>query len=126
MSSLYVASIDKSDQAIILSPVQYINYEKEHVDRNHLTPFFRKRKSFAAEAELRACFTSLDGREPIKAASENPAGIKVGCDVRELVHRVFVSPSSPSWYRDIVEGLSGRLGYCFDVHQSPLGSPAIL
>lgn len=121
-------SLELEKRPIYIGPVQYIDYQIDGIDGgNMLNPFFKKRKSFESEKELRACFMELlpDIGWSERALTENPQGIYMPCDLPALVDEVFVSPSAPEWYADAVSASLVKFGYNFPVRKSSLASPAI-
>ena len=89
---------------------------------NSLNKFFRKRKSFEAERELRACFIELvDGVGwSERALIVNPPGHYVSCDIPTLVDRVFVSPTAPQWYAEAVSEVIAKFGLEFPISKSSI------
>ncbi len=121
-------SIEKEKRDIYIGPVVYADYHSEVIpEGNKLTPFFRKRKSFEAERELRACFIELV--ESVgwsdRALTDNPPGHYVPCDVQALVEEIFVSPAVQQWYADAVSELVQKFGARFPIRKSSLSDPAI-
>lgn len=93
------------DEKIFIGVVKYIDYETEWIDAgNLLSPFVHKRKSFEHEREVRAVVTKWPSGE--KAMDFNTetisAGLKVKVDVERLIEQIYVAPSSPSWFADLV------------------------
>jgi hypothetical protein len=92
---------------IHIGMVKYIDYDKEWIpEKNILTPFLYKRRSFEHERELRALLnlsnkTELDNLELPATPAFNGKWINV--DLRFLIENIFVSPNSPNWYYDLVK-----------------------
>jgi hypothetical protein len=108
--------------------VLYIDYNSEPIPPdNSLNLFFRKRKSFDAERELRACFIEhVDGIGFSDAAvTANSPGHYISCDIHVLIDEVFVSPAAPQWYADAVSEVASKFGTEFSIRKSPLSDPAI-
>ncbi|WP_156332629.1 hypothetical protein [Rhodopseudomonas sp. AAP120] len=113
---------------IYIGPIRYIDYNSEAIDQgNALNPFFRKRKSFEAERELRACFMDLANGIGFSdlALTENPPGHYISCDLRALIDEVYVSPSAPQWYADAVTSVTQRFEFGFSISKSSLSGTAI-
>jgi hypothetical protein len=105
-------SIEQEKRDVYMGSVSYIDFEKESIDEtNQFNRFFRKRKSFEAEKELRACFTELlpNIGWSERALTVNPRGIPISCDLPTLVEEVVVAPTAPRWYADAVTALVGNL-----------------
>src|SRR6266850_1591224 len=122
-------SVEKGERDIFIGPVVYMDYNVVPISQAiSLNSLFRKRKSFEAECELRACFIGLvDGIGWSDAAlTANPAGHYVSCDMHILVEEVFVSPAAPQWYADAVSEVVRKFGTGFLIRKSALSDPAIL
>lgn len=113
------------DEKAYVGLVTYIDYERDWVDAgNVLTPFVHKRKSFEHEREVRALITKW----PVGAKNEGlnfkedtiDGGLKIKVDVERLIERVYVAPSSPVWFADLVRAVIQRYGYNFEVVHSRL------
>ena len=102
-----ITALDPNDKrSVYVSDVQYIDYDSEFSFQltggtaNMIAPHFSKRQYFSAEKELRAMYWDTDGR-----FNNTPDGLLFKVDLNELIDRVFVAPSSESWYRDVIEEL---------------------
>ncbi|MCG6207089.1 hypothetical protein LPW26_20785 [Rhodopseudomonas sp. HC1] len=121
-------SIKNDTRSICIGPIQYIDYDRDHIEPgNMFNPFFRKRRSFEPERELRACFLqSVEKPEDLRNAKAiYPSGQDVACDIRTLIERVCISPSAPAWYSDVVKDTVARLGADLLVTKSSISDPAI-
>jgi hypothetical protein len=121
-------SIEIEKRNIYVGPVLYMDFNSEPIPQdNTFNVFFRKRKSFEAERELRACFMeTVDGVGfSERAMSANPPGHYVSCDIHALVDHLFVSPSAPQWYADAVSDVAEKFGAKFPVRKSSISDPAI-
>lgn len=108
--------------------VKYIDYETEWIDAgNLLSPFVHKRKSFEHEREIRALVTKWPkGENGIDFNQETiDYGLKVKVDVERLIEKIFVAPSSPAWFADLVRAVVQRYGYDFQVVQSKLNDQPV-
>jgi hypothetical protein len=116
------------DQHVFLGVVKYIDYETEWIDSGNLfTPFVHKRKSFEHEREVRALVTKWPiGDEGIEFDKETIRhGLNIKIDIEGLVERIYVAPSAPGWFADLVAALVKRYGYKFDVEQSKLNEQPV-
>jgi hypothetical protein len=109
--------------------VRYIDYETEDFDGGNIfNQFMHKRISYEHERELRAIVVSIfpPGNAPSLPAnfvvSEN--GVKVPIDLG-FIHKVFISPTTPKWFREVVESLKDHYGLAAPVVQSSLASDPI-
>lgn len=47
-------------------------------------------------------------------------GLKIKVDVEQLIERVYVAPSCPDWFADLVKSIIQKYGYNFEVIHSRL------
>ncbi|MEO9307475.1 MAG: DUF2971 domain-containing protein [Nitrososphaera sp.] len=86
---------------VFIGKVKYIDYGKEEVPwGNAFLPLLHKRKNFEHESELRAISFNLstDPHNP-------PAGVYVKINLDILIENIVVSPTSPSWFKDLVRAI---------------------
>jgi hypothetical protein len=112
-----------------LGVVVYIDYNTEWMPESNLFyRFIHKRKSFEHEHELRALIQDLP-RMPDPAGgaasvfnrfSKPDCGRMVPVSVRDLVEKVYISPTAPTWFRDLVKQLTARYKIDVPVEQSLL------
>lgn len=121
--------------------VQYLDYETDPMPQIYsFDPFLRKRKSYAHEKEVRLFYQA-----PTQAGSyekqpngngyvfkpadgiviENPPGKEFKVDLNRLIHKIYISPDSPSWFHDLIESLFERYGVTKKVVSSNLASSPI-
>lgn len=125
---------------LYLGLVKYIDYDTDNfVLGNLFNPFMHKRSSFAHEAELRAVlwdvigFIKDMGNTPSEITEDQQAalnclrnfGASVPIKLEHLIEEIFVSPSSPSWYRVVVEKAARDAGLICPVKQSSLIGQAL-
>jgi len=92
--------------------VQYINYNDDYIpEHDPYLVFLYKRKSFEHEQELRGL---------IKSEDNTKSGININIDIEKLIHKVYISPSAPKWFYELIEQIVKRYGYDFEVCQSSL------
>ncbi len=111
------------DEEVFLGVVRYIDYETEAINAgNLLSPFVHKRKSFEHEREVRAVVIKwpiCDGGMDFNQEAIGH-GLKIKMNVKVLVERIYIAPSAPEWFADLVRALIQRYGYNFDVEHSKL------
>lgn len=103
--SLY-KSLGRSPE-IKIGRVQYIDLSKQYAGVNNA--YWRKRKSFEHEREVRALFTDFSHRE---------AGKLIDCNVELLIEAVYVSPQAPGWFSSLVNEVNRK----FDLRVKVSGS----
>jgi hypothetical protein len=107
---------------VFIGEVQYIDYETEWFpEGNFLYPFVHKRKSFEHERELRAVFA--DRFQGMYYSGDNPKqGYRVKVSVDDLIEQVYVAPTAPDWFGDLVEAVTGQYGFAHKpITKSSLG-----
>jgi hypothetical protein len=102
--------------------VAYVDYETEFIpEGNTFYPFLCKRKSFEHEREVRAVIQDLPETKGDKLGIENAdLGMNMEVDVDDLVENVYVAPTSPLWYRDLVQEVMERYDIVRPVIRSSL------
>lgn len=91
--------------------VQYIDYEKDLIDIGDLfIPIMHKRKAFEHEREVRAIVCKVNGvvdRNDGRACIDQ-GGVRIDIDINMLIDCVYVSPTSPTWFKSIVQNLAAK------------------
>ena len=111
------------EEKVYIGVVKYIDYETEWIDAgNLLGPFVYKRKSFEHEREVRAVITKWPTSDEGMDFSKETIGegIKIKVDIDRLIENIYVAPSSPSWFHDIVRAVIDRYEFDFPVVHSKL------
>jgi hypothetical protein len=105
-----------------IGTVNYINYDRDSIpDGNAFVPFLHKRKSFEHEHEVRAIIQPVfPGSEAITDSQPFADGILVEVDLSVLVDRIFVSPTSPQWFFELVGSISAKYCISAPIHRSDL------
>ena len=108
---------------IYIGEVQYIDYRSEMLPENNLLyPYVYKRKSFEHERELRAVIikwpTTNEGFD--FSAEPLAGGIMKRVDLNQLIEALYVAPSSPRWFNELIRKLVERYKLDKPVIQSSL------
>jgi hypothetical protein len=112
-----------------LGVIKYIDYNTEWMpEGNTFYPLVHKRKAFEHERELRALIQELPSKsDPSGSATtaiyripNGEAGRVVPIQILELIERVYIAPTAPAWFRDIVRSISARYEIDVPVEQSAL------
>lgn len=127
-------SFNVTKQEVSLSCVEYVDYDHhefkfENGIINLFEPFIHKRNSFSHECELRAITMNTHNETRFYQKSfihdisndanlSNGLGVKV--DLNILVENIYVSPSSPQWFYDLVCSSIEKFGFKFNVKRSKL------
>lgn len=105
-----VDSISDNPIDIQLGKVKYIDYNTEVINLNNgFNQFIHKRKSFEHENELRAVIWTECATNK-KIISDVDYGIKVKVDIKKLMQRIYICPSSPSWFSELVFSICEKYG----------------
>jgi hypothetical protein len=126
-----IASFRDYLEDIHIGSVRYINYDSEQIPTNYeLFPLLYKRASFRHEQELRAIIVRrafLDSSEGQgKSLFRDPKretfarGEHVPVSLGDLIERIYVSPTSPEWVRELVEAVARKYGITKPVVKSRL------
>lgn len=123
IQSTYTKFANVLPETIYIGQVQYVDYSKEWIgERNLFTPYMHKRQSFEHECEIRA----IDDQSPKgplprgKGLTPPNFGVWRTVDLHELIERIYIAPSSPAWFRDLVEKFTIRYGFEIEVIKSSL------
>jgi hypothetical protein len=103
-----------------IGTVKYIDYRTDEIPRKDLfSPYFHKRRSYEHERELRVL------RSAVQPPPEEPKdGIWAEVDLLQLISAVYVSPGSPTWFRELVIEVSNRYELSRPVLPSGLDTPS--
>jgi len=116
----YNALVSVLPDDVCTGVIRYIDYGSDMIEnRNLLSPFLVKRRSFAYEQEARAVLL-----EPLhELQSQNmPMVREIPIDINRLIERVYVSPASPPWFREVIVTLSQSYGLTATIRQSEIDS----
>lgn len=114
----------------VLKPSTEINFfpakviYREELDQSYegsalLQPYFRKRKEYKDENELRILY--VKNIETGKSILENNVeGELIKIDLNKLIENIYISPYSSSWYLELVKEVISRFGFSFRVYQSSI------
>lgn len=109
IQSTYELLRESLHQSLQIGVITYIDYEKEWMPENNtFYPYMHKRKSFEHERELRAISQDLPqkGSEADIKATPPADGVWESVDLSKLVERIFVAPTSPPWFQELVQNVA--------------------
>jgi len=109
--------------AVYMGEVQYLDWDREGFDQgNMLAPFVSKRSSYRHEQEVRAVIDALTWEAHYNSPLvSDDFGSALQVDVNAVVHEIFVSPTAPTWFEEVVIGLARNYGLIAPIHRSALG-----
>jgi len=102
--------------------VRYIDYETDRMPKDYqLNVFMHKRKSFEHEQEVRALIVKQP-KAGTRVLDEEAYEDEIWHDVNveQLIETVYVAPSSPAWFKDLMERVISTYGLSIPVAQSLL------
>lgn len=97
--------LQESTEQVYLSVVKYDDSDWG----NYIDRFLHKRNNYQYEQELRAMIIRDD-------LNEN--GVKIKIDLNLLIENIYISPSSPKWFLDLVNQLIDKHNFKFNVENS--------
>lgn len=112
--------VNASPYQALISEVQYIDYDKAGIPLgNGLFPFTHKRLSFSHEREVRVLIPRIASpNEELIEEDAAFANMSVAPDL--LIDEIYVSPSAPRWFGELVASLVVRYGLSTPVIRSTL------
>lgn len=107
--------LDGLDEEVLLDEVSYIDYKHDRIPCNNvLNLFTHKRKSFTHEQELRALIWIN------KSISPKTDGIWEKVSLELLIDKIFIAPTSPKWFLELLKKVVIRYGLKKQVKRSSL------
>ena len=117
---------DYLEDEVCIGKVRYIDYENEWLPEGNLFyPFLHKRKSFEHEHELRAIilYSGDEGIDLTRESSDLGMHIPVNLDI--LIEKIFVSPTAPKWFNDLITSIIAKYNLKKEVIQSSLANDPV-
>jgi len=113
---------------VYIGKVKYIDYQTEWLPEGcSFYPFLHKRKSFEHERELRAIiqkFPSKDGKLDLTQEIFD-VGAYITVDLDILIEKIFISPTAPTWFNDLVKSIVNKYNLGKEVIQSSLAEEPV-
>jgi hypothetical protein len=119
IQSTYTRLYDCLPPNVHVGQVRYIDFDAEWMDEgNTFYPYIHKQRSFEHERELRAVIqedlpttTNPNTGEAMIHGVPNPeAGRTVEVSLDRLLEAVYVSPTTPIWFYDLVRAVTTKYG----------------
>ncbi len=112
-----------------LGLVNYIDYEKDWLpEDNGFWPYVHKRLSFKHEQEVRGVILDIpltnNGSIDLKATNSE-VGRSVSVSIDDLIEAVYISPTAPEWFADLVRSITTKYGHTYDVQHSSLSKEPV-
>lgn len=110
-----------ANESIYIGKVDYVDYESDWIpEGNAFSPFLFKRKSFEHEREIRAIIDDSTIDQENRELPRFEIGTNIHVDLNILIENVYVSPTSPKWFKDLVSSILSKYELNRDVIQSTL------
>ena len=105
-------------------PVWYIDYSADDPPvPTAMAPFRYKRKSFSHEKELRALvYAEFRDKRGNLLPPPGDNGIRLRADLATLIEEVYVAPTAPKWFVDLLRRVCKRFKVKARVVQSSLAT----
>lgn len=122
-------------EGIEIGKIKYIEHGKYLIPPNICLSFLHKRKSFEHEKELRAIIVLIsdekieEPKDKKNKKSENDlasSGIYIPIDLDILIEKIYISPTSEKWFKDLVESIVKKYKLKTVVKQSDLSKDPVL
>lgn len=117
-----LASIFSDNPDVHLGIVRYIDHYSDKIKTdNFYHKFLHKRKYYSDERELRAITHYKTDSNPISQEEmDSIRGRHIKIDLKELIEKIYVSPTSPEWFLELTESVSKKFGIDKPVEKSPI------
>jgi len=109
--------LQTNENLIYLSKIQYKDFESNSIDwdwGNYINRLLHKRCNYSFEQELRAIIRIEDG------FNFDEGGSKLKIDINSLIENIYISPSSPKWFSELVKLVIRNCKFNFNVINSTL------
>lgn len=94
-----------SGHALIFKDVVYKNADEISGTLLYGDCFFRKRRHFSFEKEVRISLDTYSSLDPTK---DTPPGYKLPVCLNGMINQVIIHPDSPKWFYDVVDSITKR------------------
>jgi hypothetical protein len=129
IQSTYQKLIDAlsiATELVWIGTVKYVSYSRMGVEipeGNILYPFVHKDISFQHEKEIRAIvsdFISVNGGHSYESEPRFNPGRNIDVDLLKLIDKIYVSPDSGKWFKDLMKSVLKKYEFDFQVSESQL------
>ncbi|MDB5230826.1 MAG: hypothetical protein JWN76_1631 [Chitinophagaceae bacterium] len=106
-------AFEVTDKQVYIGKVKYFDERTEPIPvEDSFVPFLRKRLIYQYEKEVRCCYalTDEEAKNYLWESQDIDNGIfiPVNCDL--LIDKIYISPYSPQWFRELVAGINKKFG----------------
>jgi hypothetical protein len=119
------------NRTVHIGRVKYIDYETEKILFSHrLSNYLYKRKSFEHEKEVRAIVSDVPKPENPELIFDSSVetingGVSVSVSLEVLIRKVYIAPTAPQWFFELVTSVVRTYGFNFEVIKSSIDSDPI-
>jgi hypothetical protein len=114
-------SFEKTQSPIHIGKVNYFDESAESlpVDGEY-APFLNKRNVYNYENEVRCCYTAEEAKKENFdwEKTDEPNGVFIDVDLNKLIQKIYISPNSPKWFKDVVKDINLKYGMDAELIQS--------
>lgn len=112
----------RGERSVRIGTIQYLDHYSDYTNRyglnvtgSHFAQFWMsKGKAYEFEREIRAVSVieppRVDG-PPNYDHQDHPKGINVPCDLNRLIEAVYISPTRPEYFVEVVSSLTALYGF---------------
>lgn len=117
--AMHIDSSNLNGYSLNLKSVDYNNSHEITGEVRYEDCFFRKRKHFSFEKEVRISLDTYDRRSPSK---QTPNGYYLPVATNNIIKNIFVHPDCPKWYLDVVVAVKKKYNLIAAVQRGLYGS----
>lgn len=112
--------------------VKYIDYQSDFISESNLFyPFLSKRLSYEFEREARAIIwkdsskLNIDEKSSLDNIIFDEFGISVKVEIESFLDEIYVSPTAPNWFSELVRSIVSKYNLKIPVVQSALSATPV-
>jgi hypothetical protein len=114
-------SFEKTPAAIHIGKVNYFDESAESLAVDgEFSPFLNKRNVYNYENEVRCCYVAQEAKNENFdwERTDEPNGVFIEVDLKKLIQKLYISPNSPKWFKDVVKDINSKYGMDAELIQS--------
>jgi hypothetical protein len=114
-------SFHVADEPVYIGKVNYFDESAETLPLNgEYAPFLNKRNVYNYENEIRCCYSveKANDEDFNWENTEEPNGVFIPIDLEKLIKKLYISPNSPKWFKDVVKDINSKYGIDAELIQS--------
>ncbi|WP_410510265.1 hypothetical protein RSJ42_09145 [Methanosarcina hadiensis] len=94
---------------VYIGEINYVDYDTFEIPQDPYAFFMHKRRCFYHENEIRALISDVAEADTVSEKEVfDEIGAYIPVDLGILIENVFVSPTSPKWFLDLVRSISKK------------------